>query len=80
LAGSFHDGGASLSSHSSVSARIPGSSSFTHTPAVMCMAETSTMPSSTPDSSTASCTSPVIRTNWRRSRVSKVRYRVWLRM
>ena len=55
------------------SAWIPGSSSFTHTPAVMCIAETSTMPSLTPDSSTACCTSSVMRTNALRSGVLKVR-------
>jgi hypothetical protein len=38
----------------------------------MCIAETSTMPSAMPASSTAACTSSVIRISWRRSRVSKV--------
>jgi hypothetical protein len=55
-----------------VSSSRPGSSSFTQTPAVMCIADTSTIPSATPDSSTACCTSSVMRTNWRRSGVSKV--------
>ena len=73
MAGGFHDGGASLSSHSSVSARIPGSSSLTQTPAVMCIAETRTKPSRTPDSSTARWTSSVMRTNSRRSPVSNCR-------
>ena len=73
FAGSFHEGGASLSSHSSASSRMPGSSSLTHTAAVMCMAETSTMPSSTPDSTTAAWTSSVMRTNWRRCCVVNVR-------
>jgi hypothetical protein len=73
LAGGRHDGGATLSSHSSVSSRIPGSSSLTQTPAVMCIAETSTIPSSTPDSCTAASTSSVMRTNWRRCCVVKVR-------
>jgi hypothetical protein len=73
LAAGFQDGGASLSSHSSVSSRIPGSSSLTQTPAVMCMAETRTMPSSIPDSSTARWTSSVIRTNCRRDGVVNVR-------
>jgi hypothetical protein len=41
--------------------------------AVMCIALTSTMPSCTPDAATASCTSSVMRTNSRRSAVSKVR-------
>ena len=45
----------------------PGSSSLTQTPAVMCIAETSTMPSATPASSTACWTSSVMRTNSRRS-------------
>ena len=67
------DGGASLSSHSSASAWIPGSSSLIQTPAVMCIAETSAMPSAIPDSSTAAWTSSVMRTNSRRSAVSKVR-------
>ena len=74
LAGGFHVGGASLSNHSSASAWIPGSSSLTQTPAVMCIAETSTRPSRTPASSTASWTSSVMRMNSRRSGVWKVRY------
>ena len=53
-----------------------GSSSLTQTAAVMCIAETSTIPSFTPDLSTASWTSPVIRTNSRRSSVLKVMYSV----
>jgi hypothetical protein len=56
-----------------VSARIPGSSSFTQTPAVMCIADTSASPSLTPASSTAAWTSSVIRTNSRRRLVWKVR-------
>jgi hypothetical protein len=52
---------------------MPGSSSLTHTPAVMCIAETSTIPSVTPDSSTAAWTSSVMRTNSRRRSVLKVR-------
>jgi hypothetical protein len=52
---------------------MPGSSSLTHTPAVMCMADTSTIPSVTPDSRTAASTSSVMRTNWRRWSVVKVR-------
>ena len=72
LAGSFQLGGASLSSHSSASSWMPGSSSFTQTPAVMCIAETSAMPSAIPASSTAAWTSSVMRTNARRSGVLKV--------
>ena len=64
------DGGASLSSHSSVSSRMPGSSSLTHTPAVMCIAETSTMPSCDAGLVDGLCTSSVIRTNSRRRSVS----------
>jgi hypothetical protein len=45
---------------------------LTQTAAVMCIAETRTIPSFTPDSSTALCTSPVIRTNSRRSSVLNV--------
>jgi hypothetical protein len=59
---------------------MPGSSSFTHTPAVMCMADTSAMPSAMPASSTAVCTSSVMRTNSRRRSVLKVRYTVCERM
>jgi hypothetical protein len=51
---------------------MPGSSSFTQTPAVMCMAETSAIPSLIPASSTACCTSSVIRTNSRRLSVLNV--------
>ena len=40
------------------------------------MADTSTMPSATPASSTAPCTSSVMRTNSRRSSVLNVMYRV----
>ena len=70
VGGSFHvDGGASLIDHSSVSSRMPGSSSLIQTPAVMCMAQTSAMPSSMPDSRTAASTSSVIRTNSRRRSV-----------
>jgi hypothetical protein len=45
---------------------------LTQTPAVICIAETSTIPSATPDTSTARCTSSVMRTNARRSSVLKV--------
>jgi hypothetical protein len=51
---------------------MPGSSSLTHTPAVMCIAETSAMPSAIPASATAWRTSSVIRTNSRRLSVLKV--------
>ena len=50
----------------------PGSSSFTQTAAVMCIAETSTIPSDTPEASTAACTFSVIRTNSRRPSVLNV--------
>ena len=66
-------GGASLSSHSSASAWRPGSSSLIHTPAVMCIAHTSAIPSAIPASRTASATSSVIRTNSRRRSVLNVR-------
>jgi hypothetical protein len=52
---------------------MPGSSSLTQTPAVMCIAETSTRPSATPASWTAAWTSSVMRTNWRRCCVVNVR-------
>jgi hypothetical protein len=55
---------------------MPGSSSLTQTPAVMCIAETSTIPSATPDFCTALSTSSVMRTNSRRSSVLKVMYSV----
>ena len=74
FAGSFQLGGATLSSHSSVSSCRPGSSSLIHTAAVMCMAPTSTIPSLMPASSTASCTSSVIRMNSRRRSVLNVRW------
>ena len=45
--------------------------------AVMCIAETSTIPSATPEASTAPCTFSVIRMNSRRSSVLKVMYSVW---
>jgi hypothetical protein len=41
-------------------------------PAVMCIAETNTIPSAMPASSTAACTSSVIRISSRRSVVLKV--------
>ncbi len=50
----------------------PGSSSFTQTAAVMCIAETSTIPSETPDASTAAWTFSVMRTNSRRPSVLNV--------
>jgi hypothetical protein len=56
-----------------VSSRIPGSSSLIQTPAVMCIAHTSAIPSWTPESATALATSSVIRTNSRRRSVLKVR-------
>jgi hypothetical protein len=55
-----------------VSSWSPGSSSFTQTPAVMCIAETNAMPSAMPASSIAACTSSVIRISSRRSWVSNV--------
>jgi hypothetical protein len=45
---------------------------LTQTPAVMCIAETSTMPSSIPASSTAARTSSVMRISSRRCVVLKV--------
>ena len=48
-------------------------SSFTNTPAVMCMAETRTMPSAMPLSAQVRATSSVIRTRPRRRGSSKVR-------
>ncbi len=65
FAGSFQLGGAILSSHSSASSWIPGSSSLIQTAAVMCMADTSASPSAMPASSTALWTSSVRRTNSR---------------
>src|SRR5450759_1201553 len=55
---------------------MPGSSSLIHTPAVMCIAETSAMPSLIPDSSTARRTSSVMRTNARRCSTWNVLYTV----
>src|SRR5207302_9892090 len=51
-------------------------SSFTQTPAVMCMADTRAMPSRIPASSTARWTSGVILTISRRRAVSNVLYTV----
>jgi hypothetical protein len=57
LDGGFRLGGASLSQLAILraSAWIPGSSSLIHTPAAMCIAATSTIPSSTPDSRNRVC-------------------------
>ena len=52
------------------------SATMTQTAAVMCMAETSTIPSATPEESTALCTFSVMRMNSRRSSVLKVMYSV----
>jgi hypothetical protein len=58
--------GASFSSQAWKSSMRPLSQSFTYTPAVMCIAETSTIPSSIPLFFTIAAISSVMRTNsWR---------------